>query len=199
MSIPEITRKRILIAYGVAIVADLIEFPIAALELTVIGAPVAMFLSFVLDALVFGILTMLLGFHWLFLPSFLVKVVPGLDMLPTWVGCVFFVVRQRKKRRPLCLGDLKIQLRLADGFIAGVEQRDCLGAIPGAGAFLFSGFSVFDVKHAAAFAAVKDVTTFHSFRLSVRSYETERGFGCISYTKRAANPVIASDCRVLPG
>jgi hypothetical protein len=31
------------------------------------------------------------------------------------------------------------------------------------------------------------------------AYETERGFGCISYTKRAAKPVVASDCRVIPG
>jgi hypothetical protein len=100
--------------------------------------------------------------------------------------------------RQICLGDLKIQVRLADGLIAGVEQGGCLGAISRAGAFLLSGFGVFDVEHAAAFAAVEDVTTFHSFRLSVRSYETERGFGCISYTKRAAYPVVASDCRVLP-
>jgi hypothetical protein len=31
------------------------------------------------------------------------------------------------------------------------------------------------------------------------SYEAARGFGCISYTGRAANPVIASDCRLIPG
>jgi hypothetical protein len=103
LTVPELTRKRILTAYAVAIVADLIEFPIAALELTVIGAPVAMFLSFVLDVLVFGIMTFVLGFHWLFLPSFLVEVVPGLDMLPTWVGCVFFVVRQRKKAQAVTI------------------------------------------------------------------------------------------------
>jgi len=96
---PELTKRRIIVAYTVAIVADLLELPISALELTVIGAPVAMFLSFVLDAVVFGIMMFLLGFHWLFLPSFLVEVVPGLDMLPTWVGCVFFVVRQRKKEQ----------------------------------------------------------------------------------------------------
>jgi hypothetical protein len=99
MAKPELTRKRILIAYVVAIIADLIEFPISALELTAIGAPVAMFLSFILDVFVFGIMAFLLGFHWLFLPSFLVEVVPGLDMIPTWVGCVFFVVRQRKKEQ----------------------------------------------------------------------------------------------------
>ena len=93
---------------------------------------------------------------------------------------------------------MKIQLRLADGFIAGVEQRRGFGAILRAKAFLLSGFRVFDVERAAELAAVEDETAFHKFRLSVRSYETERGVGCISYTKRAANPVIASDCRVIP-
>jgi hypothetical protein len=109
MAKPELTRKRILIAYAVAIIADLIEFPISALELTVVGAPVAMFLSFILDVFVFGIMTFLLGFHWLFLPSFLVEVVPGLDMLPTWVGCVFFVVRQRKKEQNIPAAPIAIK------------------------------------------------------------------------------------------
>ena len=96
------------------------------------------------------------------------------------------------------LGDEKIQVRLVKGFIAGVEQRRGLGAILRAKAFLLSGFGVFDVERAAEFAAVEDETAFHKFRLSVRSYETERGFGCISYTKRAANPAVASDCRAMP-
>jgi hypothetical protein len=90
-------------------------------------------------------------------------------------------------------------MRLADGFIAGVEQRRGLGAIPRASAFLLAGFGVFDVKHSAALATVEDVTAFHKFRLLSEAYETERGFGCISYTKRAAKPVVASDCRVIPG
>lgn len=79
-----------------------------------------------------------------------------------------------------------------------IEQRHGLGAILRAEAFLLSGFGIFDVEHAAELAAVEDETTFHRFRLFVRSYETKRGFGCISYTKRAANPVVASDCRVMP-
>jgi hypothetical protein len=53
-------------------------------------------------------------------------------------------------------------LRRADGFVAGVEQGGRLGAISRAGAFLLSGFGVLDVEHATAFAAVEDVTTFHS-------------------------------------
>ena len=64
--------------------------------------------------------------------------------------------------RRICLGNLEVQSRLADGFIAGVEQRRGLGAIPRASAFLLPGFGVFDVEHAAAFAAVEDVTTFHN-------------------------------------
>ena len=89
-------------------------------------------------------------------------------------------------------------MRLADGFIAGVEKRSGLGAILCASAFLFPSLSVFDVKHSAALATVEDVTAFHKFRLLSEAYETERGFGCISYTKRAAYPVVAGDCRVLP-
>ena len=55
------------------------------------------FAALVVDVVVFGVMTKLLGFHWMFLPSFCIEVIPGVDMLPTWVGCVFFVVRQRKK------------------------------------------------------------------------------------------------------
>jgi hypothetical protein len=97
MAKPELTRKRIIIAYAVAVVADLIEFPISAAGLSVIGVGVGEFAALVVDVVVFGVMTKLLGFHWMFLPSFCIEVIPGVDMLPTWVGCVFFVVRQRKK------------------------------------------------------------------------------------------------------
>ena len=42
-------------------------------------------------------MTKILGFHWMFLPSFLVEIVPGIDMFPTWVGCVGFVIWQRRR------------------------------------------------------------------------------------------------------
>jgi hypothetical protein len=96
---PELTRKRIITAYVVAGVADLVEFPITAAELSVVGAGPGEVAACVVDTIVFGIMTKLLGFHWMFLPSFCVEVIPGVDMLPTWVGCVFFVVRQRKKEQ----------------------------------------------------------------------------------------------------
>jgi hypothetical protein len=42
---------------------------------------------------------MLLGFHWVLLPSLFVEVIPGLDLFPTWTGCVAFLVWRRKKQQ----------------------------------------------------------------------------------------------------
>jgi hypothetical protein len=41
--------------------------------------------------------------------------------------------------------------------------------------FLFFGLRVFEVEHAAAFAAVEDESMFHSSDISVRSYANSRG------------------------
>jgi hypothetical protein len=94
---PKLTKSRIIVAFAVAVIADLLEFPITAAEATVIGAPAGELGAVVVDIGAFGIMTWLLGFHWMFLPSFAIEVVPGIDMLPTWVGCVGYVVWQRKK------------------------------------------------------------------------------------------------------
>ena len=47
----------------------------------------------VLDCLVAGALTFLVGWHWAFLPSFLAELVPGLDLVPTWTLAAFFATR----------------------------------------------------------------------------------------------------------
>jgi hypothetical protein len=47
-----------------------------------------------------GILSYLLGWHWEFLPSFLAKLVPGVDLVPLWTLAVANVYR-RSKRLPL--------------------------------------------------------------------------------------------------
>lgn len=84
-------------------------------------------------------------------------------------------------------------------FIAGIEQRSGFGAISRARTFLFAGFGVFDVEPAATLAAVEDESAFHNFGFLSESYESVRGLGCLSDTKRAANPVFASDDRLIPG
>jgi len=42
-------------------------------------------------------LSLLLGFHPLFLPTFVIELVPVADMLPTWTACVGAVLLLRKR------------------------------------------------------------------------------------------------------
>ena len=50
----------------------------------------------ILDLGVAAALTHLLGWHWEFLPSFLVKLVPGVDLVPFWTIAVANVWRKTK-------------------------------------------------------------------------------------------------------
>lgn len=52
------------------------------------------------DILDFGIAALLinlLGWHWEFLPSFLAKLVPGVDLVPFWTMAVANVYRKSKR------------------------------------------------------------------------------------------------------
>jgi hypothetical protein len=51
----------------------------------------------VLDLCLAGVLTYLLGWHWEFLPSFLGKLVPGVDFVPLWTLAVANVYRKSKQ------------------------------------------------------------------------------------------------------
>ena len=96
-------------------------------------------------------------------------------------------------------GDVEVELRLADGFIPRVQQRQGLRTVSGSEALLFSGLRVFEVEHATALAAVEDEAAFHRLSFFAGAYGVSRGVGCIRYTRRAANPAITSGCRVVPG
>jgi hypothetical protein len=96
---PKLTRPRIILAFAIAILADLIQFPITAAEATGAFSIPGEFADFVVDCVVMGATTTLLGFHWVLLPSLFVEVIPGLDLLPTWTACVAYVVWQRKKEQ----------------------------------------------------------------------------------------------------
>jgi hypothetical protein len=76
-----------------AIVADVLQ--IVVFPLFVEGA-----LSPADDILDFGVAAMmvhLLGWHWEFLPSFLAKLVPGVDLVPFWTMAVANVYRKSKR------------------------------------------------------------------------------------------------------
>jgi hypothetical protein len=76
-----------------AVVADALQ--IVLLPLFVEGAESPA--DDVLDLAVGAALVRLLGWHWEFLPSFLAKLVPGVDLVPLWTIAVANVYRKSKR------------------------------------------------------------------------------------------------------
>ena len=76
----------------VAIVADIVQLVIFPLVITGAESPA----DDILDLCAAGLLGALLGWHWEFLPSFLAKLIPGVDMIPLWTLAVVNVYRKAK-------------------------------------------------------------------------------------------------------
>jgi hypothetical protein len=85
-------RLRFRIALGLAILADALQLLIFPVFVEGFAAPV----DDVLDAVVGGAMIYLLGMHWEFLPSFLGKLVPGVDLVPFWSLAVANVYRKTR-------------------------------------------------------------------------------------------------------
>src|SRR5215471_12282623 len=85
----ELTRMRIVLAYAIAVATDGLQLLLGPLGWSGFdeGADLAAML----------LLTAVLGFHPLFLPTFVVELLPIADMLPTWTGCVFMVIALRRR------------------------------------------------------------------------------------------------------
>ena len=86
---PELTRRRMIFALAVAVVADLLQIVLLPLEW--------MFAQQIVDVIAMALTCTALGFHVLLLPTFVVELVPVADMLPTWTGCVVAVIALRKR------------------------------------------------------------------------------------------------------
>lgn len=84
----KIPTPRLIIAGIIAVIADIVQWLLipAFSELGFLS-PV----NDILDAAVAMVMVWLLGFHWVFVPSAIGKLVPGVDMMPFWTGAVFFV------------------------------------------------------------------------------------------------------------
>jgi hypothetical protein len=89
---PMSRRLRVRIAMGVAILADVLQLLVFPLFVEGAAAPA----DDVLDAVVGGAMIYLLGMHWEFLPSFLGKLVPGVDLVPFWSLAVANVYRKTR-------------------------------------------------------------------------------------------------------
>ena len=89
---PALTRKRIILALVLAALTD-------ALQLS-LGPFGWIFIDQGLDVIAMLLISSILGFHTLLLPTFLLEFIPGPDMLPTWTGCTAAVILLRKRSKP---------------------------------------------------------------------------------------------------
>jgi hypothetical protein len=95
-------RLRILAALGLSFAVDVIQLPATVAWLSGGGGPIEWALNEGLDLVTMGVLTRLVGFHWSFLPAFLVESLPMVDVAPTWTGSVLLATR--KELRALLSG-----------------------------------------------------------------------------------------------
>jgi hypothetical protein len=90
------SHGRILTARIVAVVADALQVGVIPLFAEGIASP----LDAALDVLICGTMMLLLGWNWLFLPTFVAEGIPALDLCPTWTAAVFFVTRKSRRALP---------------------------------------------------------------------------------------------------
>jgi hypothetical protein len=89
---PVLTRRRIWLAYGVAVATDLLQL--------LLGPFGWAFVDEGLDIIAMIGVSWAIGFHLILLPTFALEFLPLTDMLPTWTGAVAIVVALRKKNMP---------------------------------------------------------------------------------------------------
>jgi len=49
-----------------------------------------------LDLLAMAALTRLIGWHWAFLPTFAIELLPMIDLVPTWTAAMWIVSRSKR-------------------------------------------------------------------------------------------------------
>lgn len=83
---------RLRAALVLAIVADIVQMVVFPFFVEGAASPA----DDLLDLGMAGVLSYLLGWHWEFAPSFLAKLVPGVDLVPLWTLAVANVYRKSK-------------------------------------------------------------------------------------------------------
>ena len=81
------------IALVLAVIADALQFAFLPFFIEGAESPIAD----AVDVAMAAILYFLLGWHWEFLPSFAAKLVPGVDLIPSWTLAVANVYRKSKR------------------------------------------------------------------------------------------------------
>ena len=86
--VPPLQPWRIAAAFAVAVGVDAAQLLLGPLGWTLADE--------VLDLAAMALTIWLLGFHPLLLPTFVIELLPVVDVLPTWTACVGLVVVRRR-------------------------------------------------------------------------------------------------------
>jgi hypothetical protein len=89
--------SRVRIAWVAAVIVDSLQLITAPAEGT---GPVAWVVEAGVDLVTMGVMMFLVGFHWAFLPSFVTKLLPFIDLAPTWTLALFISTRGHRKVAP---------------------------------------------------------------------------------------------------
>jgi len=88
---PRLTRTRMVLAMAVAVGADGIQL--------LFGAVGWFGIDQAIDFVAMVLISWIIGFHILLLPTFVVELVPLLDDFPTWTACTAAVIALRKREQ----------------------------------------------------------------------------------------------------
>lgn len=88
--------RRIVIAVGIAVMADMFQFALGAAQLSGVLFVPAEILDVMMDFAVAVALCFLIGFHWLLLPTMFAEFFPAISLFPTFTGCTLFVIGQKR-------------------------------------------------------------------------------------------------------
>ena len=88
---PRLTTARMIVAMAMAIAADGLQLLLGPLGWVIIDQAI--------DCVTMVLITWVIGFHILLLPTFAVELVPVLEDLPTWTACTAAVIALRKREQ----------------------------------------------------------------------------------------------------
>jgi hypothetical protein len=92
---PPLTPRRIWIARALAVLVDLAQVALLPAELTPLNNAI--------DVVTAAVMVALVGWHWAFLPTFLVELVPFVDLVPSWTLAVVIATQGGSAAPPTAL------------------------------------------------------------------------------------------------
>lgn len=87
-----LSRGRICFALAVALITDALQLGLGPFGWVLVDEG--------LDVVAMILISGAIGFHTLLLPTFVIKLIPGPDLLPTWTACTSAVIMLRKRKQP---------------------------------------------------------------------------------------------------